>query len=309
MHSLALILGCGAVGLAILCVGLVMLVPRPAASTEEKVQAAQQAQSLYGAPAPGSLGTQSADELAPLYQRLRQLALRLAPSDYGSRLQRRLDLAGNPRGYLPDRVLAFKGVGLVLGVLVGVVIGLHHGVWLLIAPIGVAVFGFFVPDIIIRNLGEKRQIELQKGLPDALDMMTVCVEAGLGFDAAMMRVALNLEGPVASEWARVLQEMQFGMSRVEALRALVNRTDVPELRTFVSSLIQSSELGISIGVVLREQAKEMRIRRRQRAEERAQKLPVKILMPLILCLLPAMFVVVLGPAVIKIVHELGHING
>jgi tight adherence protein C len=157
-------------------------------------------------------------------------------------------------------------------------------------------------------MGEKRQIEILKGLPDALDMMVVCVEAGLGFDAALSRVALNLEGPMASECARVLQEMQFGKSRTEALRAMVDRTDVTELRTFVSAIIQSAELGISVGIVLREQAREMRIRRRQRAEEQAQKLPVKILLPLITCLLPAMFIVVLGPAVIHIFDTLGKLN-
>jgi tight adherence protein C len=140
-------------------------------------------------------------------------------------------------------------------------------------------------------------------------MLTVCVEAGLGFDAALARVARNLEGPMAEECARVLQEMQFGLSRTEALRALANRTDVPEIKIFVSALIQASELGISVGVVLREQAKEMRVRRRQRAEEKAQKLPVKILLPLITCLLPAMFVVVLGPAAIKIVHTFATLGG
>ena len=201
--------------------------------------------------------------------------------------------------------MAFKGAGLVLGALIGGLLGLKHGVGLIIFPIAGCAVGFFVADVLIRNIGQKRQTEIQKGLPDALDMMTVCVEAGLGFDSALSRVALNLEGPMAEECARVLQEMQFGMSRSEALRSLVNRTDVSELRTFVSSLVQSSELGISIGIVLREQAKEMRIRRRQRAEEKAQKLPVKILMPLITCLLPAMFVIILGPAIIQIFHTLG----
>ena len=246
--------------------------------------------------------------LPPLLQRLRALATRLSPSSYGARLQRRLDLAGNPARWPAERVLAFKGVGLVFGVLLGALLGLKHGLGLpLFACIGGAA-GFFLPDVLLRNAGEKRQVEILNGLPDALDMLTVCVEAGLGFDSALARVALNLEGPMAAECARVLQEMQFGMSRTEALRALVNRTDVSELRTFVSSLIQSSELGISIAVVLREQAKEMRIRRRQRAEEKAQKLPVKILLPLITCLLPAMFVVILGPAIINIVHTLGGLS-
>jgi tight adherence protein C len=247
-------------------------------------------------------------QLPPLLERARSLATRLSPRNYGQRLQRRLDLAGNPRNWQADRVMAFKGAGLVLGVLFGVVIGLKHGIGVVLYPAALGAAGLFVVDLIVRNLGEKRQIEIQKGLPDALDMMTVCVEAGLGFDAALSRVALNLDGPMAEECARVLQEMQFGMSRSEALRSLVNRTNVSELRTFVSSLIQSSELGISIGVVLREQAKEMRVRRRQRAEEKAQKLPVKILLPLITCLLPAMFVVILGPAMIHIFAVLGNLN-
>ena len=160
--------------------------------------------------------------------------------------------------------------------------------------------GLVAPDLIVRNLGEKRQLTLQRQLPDAMDMLTVCVEAGLGFDAAVGRVARNLTGPVAEECARVLQEMQFGMSRTEALRSLAARTDVAELRTFVAAMVQSAELGISIGDVLREQSKQMRIKRRQRAEERAQKLQVKLLLPLITCLLPAIFVVVLGPAVIHL---------
>lgn len=255
-----------------------------------------------------SLANDPEAPLPPLLERARILAARLSPSSYGKGLQRRLDLAGNPRNWPAERVMAFKGAGLVLGTFLGAVIGLKHGIGVVIFAAVLGAAGFFVADVLIRNLGEKRQIEIQKGLPDALDMMTVCVEAGLGFDAALSRVALNLEGPMAAECARVLQEMQFGMSRTEALRALVNRTSVSELRTFVSSLIQSSELGISIGIVLREQAKEMRIRRRQRAEEKAQKLPVKILLPLISCLLPAMFVIILGPAILQIIHTLGSLT-
>lgn len=246
--------------------------------------------------------------LPPLYRRFADFAARLTPASYGRNLQHRLDLAGNPRDWTAERVLAFKGIGLLFGVALGVLGGAKHGVNVLIFPAIGALAGFFLADVWIRNLGEKRQIQIRNGLPDAMDMLTVCVEAGLGFDSALARVALNLEGALASECARVLQEMQFGMSRTEALRALVNRTDVSELRTFVSSLIQSSELGISVGVVLREQANEMRIRRRQRAEEKAQKLPVKILLPLITCLLPALFVVVLGPAVMNIMNTFGTLN-
>lgn len=246
------------------------------------------------------------ERLPSLVRRFAGLAARLTPATYGRSLQHKLDLAGNPRGWKPERVLALKGSGLVIGVALGVFMGSKHGaaVSLLLAAV-LGVFGFFAPDVWVRNLGERRQVEILNGLPDALDMMTVCVEAGLGFDAAMARVATNIDRAMASEFARVLQEMQFGLSRTEALRAMLQRTDVAELRTFVSALVQSAELGISVGDVLREQASEMRVRRRQRAEEKAQKLPVKILMPLITCMLPSIFVVALGPAAIAIVKAFG----
>ena len=128
----------------------------------------------------------------------------------------------------------------------------------------------------------------------------------MGFDAAVIQVARNTDGPLAAEFARSLQEMQIGMSRSQALRAMVDRTSVPELRTFVSSVVQGSELGIPVAQVLREQAKEMRVRRRQRAEGRAQQVPVKITFPLILCLFPALLIIVVGPGIIEIAHSLFH---
>ena len=167
--------------------------------------------------------------------------------------------------------------------------------------------GFFLPDVLLYNSGLKRQQRLAVSLPEGLDLLTICVEAGLGFDAALAQVARNLNGPLAAEFARVLQEMQIGKSRAEAMRAMAERTSVPELRAFVSALTQSSELGIPVANVLREQAKEMRVRRRQRAEAQAQKIPVKITFPLIGCLLPALFVIVLGAGIIEITHSLFHV--
>lgn len=234
------------------------------------------------------------------------LATKFTPDDYSHKLQLKLDKAGNPSGWLAERVLAFKGAGLVIGALLGLLLGAKVSpVVAVLVGVAVGAFGLFMPDILIKNMGDKRQIELQKQLPDAMDMLMVCVEAGMGFDSALARVARNLSGPVSEEFARVLQEMQVGKSRTEALRALVARTNVAELRSFVSSMIQSAELGISIGDVLREQSKEMRIKRRQRAQERAQKLQVKLLFPLISCLLPAMFVVILGPAALNIAKFFG----
>ena len=166
--------------------------------------------------------------------------------------------------------------------------------------------GFFLPDLLLYNMGIKRQVMIQRDLPDAMDMLTICVESGLGFDAALARVARNSSGPVAAEFTRALQEIQIGKSRSQALRSLAERTTVPELRAFTSAVVQAGELGIPIADVLREQAKEMRMRRRQRAEEKAQQVPVKILFPLIGCLFPALFIIVIGPGAISIMHSLFH---
>ena len=137
-------------------------------------------------------------------------------------------------------------------------------------------------------------------VPDTLDLLTISVEAGLAFDSALSQVARNTTGPLAEEFFRVLQEMQIGLGRADAMRALGDRTDLPELRGFITSMVQADSFGIPIAHVLRVQAREMRVKRSQRAEELAQKVPVKILFPLSFCILPALFVVILGPAVIQI---------
>jgi tight adherence protein C len=238
---------------------------------------------------------------------LPDMAVRLSPAGARSSLQRRLDLAGNPERWTPDRMLAVKGLGLVALGSVGVVLALRHPALLVLTGGAGAAAGFFLPDVLLYNSGLKRQQRIVVSLPEALDLLTICVEAGLGFDAALAQVARNLKGPLAAEFARVLQEMQIGKSRAEAMRALAERTSVPELRAFVSALTQSAELGIPVANVLREQAKEMRVRRRQRAEAQAQKVPVKITFPLIGCLLPALFVITLGAGIIEIVHSLFHV--
>ena len=244
------------------------------------------------------------DAFAALPGWLRVLAMRLSPAGIGATLQRRLDLAGNPSGWTPDRILAAKGLGLfILGGL-GALYGLRTIGLLIVGGAVAATAGFFLPDLLLYNAGVKRQDKIQRALPDALDLLTVCVEAGLGFDAALAQVARNTRGPLAAEFSRVLQEIQIGKSRSQALRAMTDRTTVPELRSFVSALVQAGELGITIADVLREQAKEMRLRRRQRAEEKAQKVPVKILFPLVFCLFPSMFIVILGPAALSIAQVL-----
>jgi tight adherence protein C len=188
--------------------------------------------------------------------------------------------------------------------MLGAIYELHHlALAIACACLGGTV-GFFLPDLMLYNTGVKRQAKIQLALPDTLDMLTVCVEAGLGFEAALMQVARNTSGPLGAEFARVLQEMQIGNTRSQALRGMADRTTVRELRAFVTALIQAGELGIPVAGVLREQAKEMRLRRRQRAEAMAQKVAVKICFPLITCLFPALFVIVIGPGAINIMHSL-----
>lgn len=292
-----------ALGLAIAIMVVSMM---PARRGEGGVTGALAAiEKRYAQGDPGT-GQHTSDPFAALPGWLRALAMRLSPSGAVAKLQHRLDLAGNPERWNPDRVLAAKGLGLLVFGAIGVLIGSHKPGLLVLLGIVFGAAGFFLPDVLLYNAGLKRQALIQANLPDAMDMLTVCVEAGLGFDAALFQVARNTDGPLAAELARALQEMQIGKSRTEALRALADRTTAPELRAFVSALVQAGELGISIGGVLREQAKEMRLRRRQRAEEQAQKIQVKILFPLIFCLFPALFVVVMGPGVLTVMQLFSH---
>ena len=156
--------------------------------------------------------------------------------------------------------------------------------------------GFFAPNMYLYQVGYDRTQKIQRAVPDALDLLTISVESGLGFDAALSQVARNTDGPLAEEFARVLQEMQIGLGRGPALRAMGERTSVPDFKGFVSAMVQADALGIPMSTVLRVQSREIRTKRRQRAEEQAQQVAVKILIPLIFCILPCLFIVVLGPA-------------
>jgi tight adherence protein C len=238
----------------------------------------------------------------PMFSRLTSLGRRFTPNDQSTRLRRKLDLAGNPPGWDTDRVLAFKMLGLLVGAAAGFIVPLLFGnvAWALVFGIGLAVLGFFLPNILLYQRAYDRSQTIQRELPDALDLLVISVESGLGFDAALAQVARNTHGPLAEEFFRVLQEMQLGTGRSDAMRALADRTDVTDLRGFITAMVQADAFGIPIANVLRIQAREMRIRRSQRAEESAQKVPVKILFPLIFCILPALFIVILGPAAIQI---------
>jgi tight adherence protein C len=192
-------------------------------------------------------------------------------------------------------MLAFGGA--ILGLLV--FLGAPSAGRFVIALVIVAV-AYFIPDILLRNRAQKRREEIRLELPNALDQMLISVQAGLGFETAMGRAAENGRGPLADELIRTLQDIQVGRSRKEAYLALSERVDVPDVRTFIRAVVQADTYGIAIAGVLKTQAKDMRIKRRQRAEEHAMKMPVKMLFPLIFFILPTLFIVLLGPAVLQI---------
>ncbi|MBL7262189.1 type II secretion system F family protein [Paractinoplanes lichenicola] len=241
----------------------------------------------------------------PVVWALQRLGNLVTPPPARARLLRHLDYAGNPTAWPLDRVIRGRMVaGVVLGLLFYIIaqgIALKYG--LPGAALGVLI-GLHVPDLLAYNAGVKRQKDITMSLPDVLDAMVIGVESGLGLDAAMAQVAQLLRGPMPDELNRVLQEMRLGVSRSIALRALAKRTTVRDLKTLVTALVQAGELGISMAGILREHAADQRMRRRQRAEEQAQKVTVKLLFPVLFCLFPVIFIIVLGPAMIKIVGSL-----
>ncbi len=244
--------------------------------------------------------------LAPFQARALALGRRVTGADKAERIRRRLDFAGNPRGWTVDRVLSMKvlcavilpGLVIVYGLLLG-----GSATTLVVITVAAAMLGFFGPDLYLYNSAAHRADQMKRTLADAVDLLTISVEAGLGFDAALQQVARNTTGPLAEEFSRVLREMQLGMSRSEALKAMGTRSNVDDLNTFVGSMVQADAFGIPIAQVLRVQSNEIRVKRRQYAEEKAQQVPVKIMIPLILFILPCLFVVVMGPAVLSAIDS------
>jgi tight adherence protein C len=243
--------------------------------------------------------------LMPLQDRFSGIGRRLSGADSAERIRRKLDLAGNPPGWTVDRVMSGKVLGAMAGLVGGVLFSFMLGGVLtkLLVVAGVTIAGFYAPNMYLYQRAYDRSSRLLREMPDAIDLLTISVESGLGFDAAVQQVAQNTEGPLAEEFSRVLREMQIGSSRSEALRALADRTNVNELRSFVSAMVQADAFGIPIANVLRVQSSEMRVKRRQRAEEKAQQVPVKMTIPLIFCILPSLFIVIMGPAVIQVMDS------
>jgi tight adherence protein C len=236
--------------------------------------------------------------IAPLGGRLVGIGRKITRADTAEKIAHRLDIAGNPPAWDVNRIIGLKVLGLgAIGGL-GFLFCLSQGYSLnriAIFTAGFAALGYMLPNLLLKNAGDKRESLMRNALPDAIDLLTISVEAGLGFDAAVARVAKNTSGPLAQEFSRLLQEMQLGIGRSEAMRAMGERTSLPDLKSFCLAMVQADSLGIPIARVLRIQSHEMRTKRRQRAEEAAQKVPVKILFPVIFFILPTIFIVVIGP--------------
>ncbi|WP_232675770.1 type II secretion system F family protein [Nocardioides sp. R-C-SC26] len=246
--------------------------------------------------------------MEPLQARALAIGRRLSGADSADRIRQKLDYAGNPRDWSADRVVSVKVIGafamLVIGLALSLTLGLSAGV-VVLGAVGGLVLGFFLPDLYLYQAAYNRSERLQRELPDAIDLLTISVESGLGFDAACQQVSRNTEGPLAEEFSRMLREMQIGSSRSEALRGMAERTTVEDVRGFVSAMVQADSFGIPVGQVLRVQSSEMRVKRRQRAETKAQQVPVKITVPLIFCILPCLFIAVMGPAALSIMDNMG----
>ena len=248
--------------------------------------------------------------LRPLANRLSGGVSRVTSSSFSETTERRLALAGNPGDMRVADWLGIKAIGAIAGGILFFVLFFVLGLLdfppfidLILVPIG-ALFGFIVPEFWLGRKVRARQHAILLMIPDALDLLTISVRAGLGFDAALAKVVEKLQGPLTDEFRRALAEVRVGKSRREALRDIVPRTEVVPLTNFIGAIIQAEQLGVSISKVLQVQSEQLRIERRQRAEEMAAKAPIKMLFPLVGCIFPSLFIVILGPAIILIVLNL-----
>jgi tight adherence protein C len=231
--------------------------------------------------------------LSPFLNNISSFISRRMPKQTMVRLRTRLEMAGNPGNMQPG---AFMVLQVVTTIVVAILAWIIMGGQLLYVLL-LAVVGYVLPTIWLNGRINSRKKAIVKTLPDAIDLLTISVEAGLGFDLAMQRVVEKWDNELSREFARVLADVRLGKNRRDGLRELVGRTGVPDLSAFVAAVIQADQLGVSIAKILRVQSDQLRIRRRQRAEELAHQAPIKMLFPLVFLIFPSMFVVILGPAV------------
>ncbi|MFA7078970.1 MAG: type II secretion system F family protein [Syntrophomonas sp.] len=241
--------------------------------------------------------------LKPISGKLSSVIQRYTPVKQMSFIEQRLDYAGRPfdwtaNDYLSVQYLTTMGAAIIAYLVAWLMdAGTLNGIIALLAG---AIGGYLLFELIITNKISIRQKDIARELPDALDMLTISVEAGLGFDAAMQKVSQKAKGPIAEEFSKTLHEMRIGKTRREALRDLSKRTEVLDMSRFVESLVQADQLGVSLGNVLRNQSDQMRVLRRQRVQEQAMKAPIKMLFPIMIFIMPTIFIIILGPAIINL---------
>lgn len=242
----------------------------------------------------------------PILQKMSLSLLKLMPEARRQSLKKKLDLAGNPFNLKSHEFMGFQyGIAIFFAVSLGFT-AYYHGVDMrktLLFIVAFSYMGFKIPLLFLKVRTLRRQKEIDKSLPNIIDLLAVSVEAGLGFDAALAKVTVKSKGILAEELRKVLHEIKLGKSRREALKDLVYRTEAEDLANFISAVLQADGLGVSMSQILRIQSEQMRRKRRQRAEEEAMKAPVKMLFPMVFFIFPSIFIVLLGPAAIKIFSE------
>jgi len=244
----------------------------------------------------------------PVARKLGEIAIRFTPQNALQDTSRKLELAGNPGKLDPTMMMALQFISFVFfGGMLFLVFSVAKVSWslgmVILIVLVFSLLGFFIPQLLLSSAINRRQKNIRRAMPDALDLLTICVEAGLGFDAAMSKVAEKWETELSLAFGRAIREVQLGKLRREALRTMADRIGIPEMTSFVAAVIQSEQLGVSLAKVLRIQSDQMRTRRRQLAEEEAHKVPIKMLVPMALLIFPSLMIVLLAPAGFRIMHS------
>ena len=248
----------------------------------------------------------------PMIRRISEFVVRLTPEQTLQNTAKQLEKAGNPRNMSAAEFWIARGLAtILLSALIFMMMARFQNENAFLYTIGGGVLGFYLPALLLKSMIDRRQEAVVKKLPDALDLMSICVDAGLTFNGAMQKVDEKWDDPLAREFGRTIYEMQLGKTRRQALKDMADRVDVGDVTSFIAAIIQADQLGVGIGKVLRIQSEQMRIRRRQRAEEKAQQAPVKMLFPMVFLIFPSIFIVLLGPAGFQIIRSqsLGGVAG
>ena len=236
--------------------------------------------------------------LRPAIERLGTFLSRSTPQKARQDLMNKLDLAGRPGNLTPEDFFAVRLVAAAVGAAIGLLLGFlfANPVYLILSLVVMALLGYFAPVLWLKQKVDARRTEIQKGLPDAMDLLVIAVDAGLGFDAALARVTDKYKNALSEEFAKVLREVSLGRPRLEAMDEMGRSSGVEDLHNFIQAVIQSEQFGTGIGKILRIQADEMRRKRRQRAQEKAAQATLKMLLPMVGCIFPTLWIVLLGPA-------------